>query len=116
MKWQIKLSSKARLDIQGALEWTLSNFGQKKHDEYLELIGLALNDIGVDPKSVRARQRPELHRDAWVIHIGRRGKKARHLFIYRIHLNGQVEVGRFLHDSMDLQRHLSEGFDPDSSP
>jgi toxin ParE1/3/4 len=114
MKWQIKISSKARSDIEAVLVWTLNNFGQNKHDEYVELLGLALNEIAVNPKCIRARQRPELHRNAWVIHIARRGRKARHLFIYRIDPKGHIEVSRFLHDSMDLRMHVPEDFGPAS--
>jgi len=110
MSWQVNLSSLARQDIERALEWTHVKFGKRKHDEYLKLIGLALEAIGVNPHDPRSRSRPELHRDARTFHIGRRGHKARHLFVYRINRNRALDVARFLYDGMDLARHLSDDF------
>jgi toxin ParE1/3/4 len=111
MKWYIKLSSVAKSDIESALDWTVREFGESKHDEYVDLIGLALSEIAVEPDGLGARKGPELHRDARVFHIGRPGKRARHLLVYRIRPGGVVEVARLLHDAMDLKRHLPEGFE-----
>jgi toxin ParE1/3/4 len=110
MTWKIKLSSDARRDIERALDWTLTNFGQRKREQYLELIRQALEDIAANPAGSRSRTRPELHPNARVYHIGQRGKRARHMFVYINSANEVVEVARLLHDSMDISRHLPEGY------
>ena len=48
----------------------------------------------------QGKPRPEIHSDAWTYHIARLGRRARHLFLYRI--RDTVEVARFLYDAMDL--------------
>ena len=111
MNWTIKLAASARHDISQALNWTLENFGRKKHDQYLELVRLALNDIATNPTGERTKERPELHAEARTLHIGRPGKRARHLFLYRMNTNRSIDVGRFLHDAMELSRHLPEEFE-----
>ena len=110
MKWRLKLSSIARRDIDDALQWTLDNYGQKKQDQYVELIGLALTEIVNNPHTPRGHKRPSLHRDARTFHIGRRGKHARHLFVYRIGKSDAIEVARFLHDTADFPAHLPDEF------
>jgi toxin ParE1/3/4 len=110
VKWSIKLAASARRDIAQALEWTLERFGRKKHDQYLTLIGKALSEMAVDPKNPRSKERPELHTDARSWHIGRKGNRARHFFLYRVNADRSVDVARFLHDAMDLSRHLPDGF------
>jgi toxin ParE1/3/4 len=37
-------------------------------------------------------------------------KHPRHFLLYRIRADGQVEIGRVLHDSMDLEPHLREEY------
>jgi len=106
MSWQIKLSPKARLDIEQVLDWTLEQFGPIQHAAYLALIRSALDEMASDPTGSRATHRPELRANVWVFHITRRGHRARHLFVYRISETNTIDVARFLHDSMDLIRHL----------
>ena len=106
MAWNLRISTPTRQDIEAALQNTFNRFGLSKHDEYHALIKLALKDIAKDPEASPAKRRDELHPDAWVFHIGRAGKKARHLFVYRIADDGIVEVGRLLYDGMDIAQHL----------
>ncbi len=106
MTWQLRISAAARHDIEEALQNTLDRFGRSKHDEYRDLIRLALVDIAQDPQALPAKHRGELHPDALVFHLGRAGRRARHLFVYRIADDGVVEVGRLLYDGMDVVQHL----------
>jgi len=109
--WTVKLSGPARLDIAQALEWTLEHFGQQKHDQYVQLIGQAIKQIAKSPQGPRSQSRPMIHADARTMHIARPGKRARHFFLYRMHNTGTIDIGRFLHDAMDLSSHLPEGFE-----
>jgi plasmid stabilization system protein ParE len=91
-----------RVDAQiiDVLGHTFERFGEAKYLEYRELIGLALTALEVAP--AQGKRRPGLHPDAWSYHIARPGRRARHLFLYRI--RDAVEIASFLYDAMDLPR------------
>jgi len=110
MRAKLRFSTRAVEDIDDVLAYTLTHFGEKKYQEYTELIRQALADIELGPDRQPAKSRPELHRDARTFHIGRRGRRARHFFLFRITSEEIIDIGRLIHDSMDLQRHLPEGF------
>ena len=119
MTRKIHLSPRTRCDIEQALDWTLSAFGEKKRDQYIQLIGQALDEIAANPNNPGSRTRADLHPNARAFHIGRRGKRARHLFVYMEAADGVVEIARLLHDSMDARLHVPEGFlgiDPPTDP
>jgi len=109
---QLRFSSRAVQDIQDALDYTLTQFGEQKRGEYKALIRQALAEIAADPECHRAKRRPELHRDARTFHIGRVGKRARHFFVFRIAGDEFIDVGRLLHDVMELKRHIPDEMRP----
>jgi toxin ParE1/3/4 len=110
MSYKVRMSRQADRDIENALAHTLTQFGEQQRLSYKALIVEALADISAEPFAPPARHRPELHPDARMFRIARRGRHARHFFVYRV-VGGQfIDVGRLLHDSMDLQRHLTSGF------
>ena len=110
MKYTLRISMRAVRDMQNALAHTRERFGERKHDQYKRLIRDALKAIATHPDRPPAKRRPELHPDARTFHIARRGKRARHFFIYRVSEDRFIDIARLLHDSMDLEQHLSEGF------
>jgi len=112
---KLRFSKDAVADIEKVLSHTLRRFGGIKHAQYKELMRRALAEIAASPCAWPAQHRPEIHRDARVFHIGRRGKPARHLFLYRISGEEFVDIGRLLHDSMDIRRHSPEGFEAGGS-
>jgi len=67
--------------------------------------------MAANPSRPPAKRRPELHRDMLSFHIARHGKRARHFFIYRVIGSRFVDVGRLLHDSMDIERHLPDDYE-----
>lgn len=91
----------AEAQMADVLDRTLDRFGEAKYVEYLQLIDLALCALEQDAEA--GKRRPEIHPDAWTLRIARRGRKARHLFLYRI--RADVEIGRFLYDGMDFPSH-----------
>lgn len=98
------LSTAALAQIHGVLAFTRDRFGVLKAQEYSLLIRLALREL--DENAKVGKHRPDIHPDAWTYHIGKPGKRARHLFLYRI--RETVEVARFLYDAIDLPRHAPE--------
>jgi toxin ParE1/3/4 len=111
MKSNLRFSREAVRDIEEALAYTREQFGERKFEQYRDLIQEALARIAADPDNPQARRRPEIHPDARTLHLARRGKRARHYLLYRVAADGHVDVGRLLHDSMELKRHLPEGFE-----
>ena len=102
------LSPLAEQDIDDARRFTREKFGLAKDREYRELILFALKALEQDSEAGKAR--PDIRPYARTLHISRSGKRARHLFLYRIDLDGQVQIARFLYDGMDLPRHLPKDF------
>jgi plasmid stabilization system protein ParE len=93
---------RAEVQIIDVLDHTLEEFGEAKYLEYRELISLALETLAATPAA--GKRRPDIHPDAWTYHITRPGRKARHLFLYRIRESVEVEVARFLYDAMNSPR------------
>jgi plasmid stabilization system protein ParE len=94
------LSPRAYAHIVDVLAFTLERFGETKYLDYLALIGIALETLESRPNA--GKRRPEIHPDAWTFHIARPGRRARHIFLYRI--RADVEIASFLYDAMDLRR------------
>jgi plasmid stabilization system protein ParE len=91
---------RAEAQIIDVLDHTFEEFGEAKYLEYRDLIELALKTLAATPTA--GKRQAAIHPDAWTYHIARPGRRARHLFLYRI--REAVEVARFLYDAMDLPR------------
>lgn len=94
----VVLLPRAEAQIVIALDYTQSRFGENKMLEYRALVREALQALAVDSKS--GLSRPAIHPDAWIYPISQPGRRARHIFLYRIRV--EVEVARFLYDGRDL--------------
>ena len=102
------MSPEAATDIKNVLDYTLERFGPAKHAEYQTLIELALADIRNRPKSFPAKAKLDLRTNLFTLHIGRRGKRASHLFLYIVRDDNFVEICRLLHEGMDLVQHIPQ--------
>jgi toxin ParE1/3/4 len=115
---ELIVAPRARSDIVTILAWTEESFGPQTATRYAKLIETAIEDIAADPERVGSVARVELAPDYRTYHLfhsrkragtrGKRIRKPRHLLLYRVRGAGVVEIGRVLHDSMDLQRHVPE--------
>jgi plasmid stabilization system protein ParE len=114
MSHAIRILPAVQTDMEDALCFTLRRFGERKYQEYRDLIHRAIEEIAANPDHPRARRRPELHRSARTFHIARPGKAARHFYLYRIAGDGVVEFARFLYDGMDLAQHLPPEYSTDA--
>jgi len=113
--WSVRFSKDVRVDIEAALRQTFEQFGSNQVNRYADLIQQAIIDIAQNPKSAFARHHPELGDNYWTFHIARRGKRARHVFYYRIAENSVIELLRLLYDAMDPMRHIQGDFDFDDT-
>ena len=110
----------AQLDMEEVLEWTQNQWGEKARLRYEALLFRAILDVAMNPTLPGSSDRSEIAREARTYHTGNsrnrvakkigRVNKPRHLLLYRIRADGLVEIGRVLHESMDLVRHLPDEF------
>lgn len=113
---QVTIAPKARHDIADILTWTLENFGPQSVNRYAKLIQTAIEDVATNPELAGSAARPEIAEHCRTYHLlhgrkkaGRRGnrvRKPRHFLLYRVAEPNVVEIGRVLHDSMELEEHL----------
>lgn len=112
----------AERDIESILIWTHENFDAAARRRYAKLLTQAILEVAENPELPGSSSRPEIASNAHTYHIAGsrnnvmpakdRVKKPRHLLLYRVRSDGRVEIGRVLHDSMDLARHLPSVYEP----
>jgi len=108
-----RLSRLAQSDIVAILAWSQEQFGPVARGRYQALIATALRDIAEQHDRPGMRARPELGDGVLTWHLrqsrghaeGGHVSQPRHLVVFRLDAD-IVVVGRVLHDTMDLGRHL----------
>jgi toxin ParE1/3/4 len=105
-RWRVHLGAIAELDFANILKWTTENFGSRQARIYRDTLMQAIGDLANGPDVPGSRARDEIMSGLRTLHVARRGRRGRHFLLYRV-VEGQIiEIGRVLHDQMDLQRHL----------
>ena len=115
-KWPVRLSAAAETDFQNIVRWTFEHFGERQARTYADILSHAIEALTDGPQILGAKERNEIAKGIFTLHVARDGFKGRHLVMYRVGLPAEppvIDVLRLLHDSMDLPRHLSspEDFD-----
>jgi toxin ParE1/3/4 len=112
---QIAIAPQARADIESILIWTAQHFGRQTMYRYRTLMQSAIEAVAANPELAGSAVRPEIAKDCRTYHLfhsrraagrGSRVRNPRHLLLYRVAATGVVEIGRVLHDSMELDEHL----------
>jgi toxin ParE1/3/4 len=114
----------AQQDIESILSWSEEQFGEQARLRYEALLIQAILDVAQSPDRPGSSGRPEIapgaltyhlfhSRDRVAANIGR-VKRPRHFLLYRTRPDGTAEIGRVLHDSMDLPAHLPDEYRPNS--
>ena len=116
---RLRLSALARADIANVLSRTVQRFGDQALVRYEQLLATALRDLSAEPLLLGSAARPELGDGVRSYHLRHSRKRSevarpRHLILYRLADGSIVEVGRVLHDAMELERHVA--FDLPSEP
>jgi toxin ParE1/3/4 len=117
---ELIVAPKARRDIAGILAWTHDNFGPQTLKRYAWLSQAAIDAVATNPDLPGSAQRPEIATHCRTYHLihsrnnagsrGSRVRKPRQFLLYRVSESGIVEIGRVLHDSMELEQHLPEEY------
>lgn len=108
-----RLSRTAAEDIASILVRSQENFGDQARHRYEELIITAIRDAAGRSSASGPTPRPELGEGVLSWHLARsRGRspggmvrRPRHLILCRWDRD-TLEIGRVVHDSMDLPRHV----------
>ena len=118
--FRYRLSEAAQGDVLSILAWTHQQFGEAARLRYESLIVAALRDVASQADRPGSLVRPELGAGvrSWHLRLSREHvkpgvgvvRRPRHFLVYRSE-PAHIVVGRVLHDTMELARHL----DPDTS-
>jgi toxin ParE1/3/4 len=117
---QYRLAPRAEHDIEAILEWTYEHFGNKVRTRYEALLAKAILDVAEEPERAGSHTRPEIAARVRTYHLRHsrdrvdtvigKVRDPRHFLLYRSKDDGRVEIGRVLHDSVDLMRHLPDDY------
>jgi toxin ParE1/3/4 len=106
----VRLTAAAASDFEHIIDWTIEHFGEPQALAYAETLTLAIEALADGPTVAGAKQRNEILKGLYSLHVARQGRKGSHFVMYRVSGSGDaIEVLRLLHDSMDLPRHLTPG-------
>jgi toxin ParE1/3/4 len=108
--WTVRLTAIAEADYQNIIDWTLRQFGDLQARIYADTVSAALVALAEGPTTVGARERSEIGRGLFTLHVARGGQKGRHFVLFRVgpdKRRREVEVLRLLHDAMDLRLHTA---------
>jgi toxin ParE1/3/4 len=107
-------------DIESVLLRTQEEWGERASLRYEALLTRAMLDVATNPELPGNSGRPEIAASARTYHLTHsrnhvpaktgRVKRPRHFLLYRTRQDGIVEIGRVLHESMDLDRHLPDDY------
>jgi toxin ParE1/3/4 len=112
-EWRVRLGALAELDIANILKWTTENFGAQQARIYQETLVRAIGELKSGPNVAGSKARDDIMPGSRTLHVARHGRHGRHLLVYRVSKAGSIEIGRILHDRMDLQRRLPFPTDKD---
>ena len=100
-----RLSLQAQLDLENIYQYTLETWGVEQFEIYRGAINKALERIAKDPLTINSKAREDLYQGCRLFKVNK------HYIAYTLK-NGEVLVGRVLHEQMDFPRQvLEENFD-----
>jgi toxin ParE1/3/4 len=106
----VRLTATAESDFRSIIAWTLEQFGGRQARIYADTLSAVLVALTAGPTTVGARDRSEIGKGLFTLHVAREGHKGRHFVLFRVagdERKRQLEVLRLLHDAMDLKTHAA---------
>ena len=103
--WTVRLTETAESDYQNIIAWTLRKFGDLQARIHADTLSTALVALTAGPATIGAKERSEIGKRIFTLHVARGGHKGRHFVLFRVGPDKhqrQIEVLRILHDAMDL--------------
>jgi toxin ParE1/3/4 len=93
---RLLLSASARRDIADTLRQSNLRWGSEPREKYRSLIEDSLAELLQHPQPPASCARDEIRPGIRTLHIGRRGRLARHFVVYRTRPDGDIQVIRLL--------------------
>jgi toxin ParE1/3/4 len=108
--WSVRLTSPAEADFQNVIAWTLEQFGDRQAIIYAATLSAALNASTAGPTTVGVKERSDIGKGLFTLHVARSDRKGRHFVLFRAGSDQErlIEVLRLLHDAMDLSSHVPD--------
>ncbi len=103
-RWRIRLGREAENDFSRILAWTRERFGEHQFGVYKITLVQALAALEDGPEIPGSCARDEILPGLRILHVARKGRGGRHFILYRAGEGQLVEIIRFLHDAMDVNR------------
>jgi toxin ParE1/3/4 len=104
--WSVRLTVTAEADILEIIDWTMEQFGDRQAGVYADTLSAAITALTEGPDVAGVRERQEIGKGLYTLHVARSGRKGRHFVLFRVRAGArQIEVLRLLHDAMDLKLH-----------
>jgi toxin ParE1/3/4 len=113
-RWRVRLTAAAERDFNHITAWTTQRFGRLQAGAYIETLLQAFDALQMGPKAFGAKARKALGPNIYTLHASRRGRRSRHILVFRCDSDDSeeiVQVLRILHDAMDVARHFSASED-----
>jgi toxin ParE1/3/4 len=107
--WAVRLTATAEADFRNIIDWTLDQSGERQTVVYANTITAALEALSDGPTTVGVKERPQIGKGLFTLHVARGNRRGRHFVLFRVADKGRtrtIEVLRLLHDAMDLERHV----------
>jgi toxin ParE1/3/4 len=82
--WIVRLTKTAESDYQSIIVWTLREFGDLQARIYADTLSAALVALTAGPTTVGAKERSEIGKGAFTLHVARGGHKGRHFVLFRV--------------------------------
>jgi toxin ParE1/3/4 len=90
------------------LRWTRNRFGARQARHYREVILQAIDELEFGPDVPGGLARDDIAPGIKTLHVARRGRRGRHVIVYRVLEADSIEILRVLHDAMDIPRQLED--------
>ena len=117
MSRPVIIAPTAQRDVESILVWTHEHFGELARLRYEAILCQAIVDVAENPDRTGCHLRTEIAAGVRTYHLWHsrnrviskpRVNQPRHFLLFRTRDDGHIEIGRVLHDSMDLNRYLPE--------
>ncbi|NUQ61455.1 MAG: type II toxin-antitoxin system RelE/ParE family toxin [Pirellulales bacterium] len=112
------ISPAAERDMESILAWSEGRFGVQGRLRYEALLVQGILDVADDPQRPGSHTRSEIAASARTYHLSHSRmrvaadvghvRRPRHFLLYRTREDGLVEIGRVLHERMDLPQQVPD--------
>src|ERR1700736_5820250 len=101
-RWRVRLGAVAELDFANILKWTSENFGTRQARIYRDTLLRAMAELDRGANVAGSKARDEIMPGLRTLHVARHGRRGRHVLLDRVVEGWGIEIGRILHEQMDL--------------